>query len=171
MTTRTTKTRTEADTAEQALSLAKLLLEALEGLLPDIEAQIGVLQFCGEEECWMPLDRLASDARDAIRKAREFPSLKPARCDRRPTSARPAAESESQRDMSRSNETRAEHAAAICDEYGRLTHGKPDYDAPEDIAADLITDLMHMIKAHGADPHDKLITATINYKAEQAGEK
>jgi len=40
--------------------------------------------------------------------------------------------------MRRSNETRAEHAAAMCDEYGRLTHGKPDYDAPEDIATDLM---------------------------------
>jgi hypothetical protein len=45
-----------------------------------------------------------------------------------------------------------------------LTHGKPDYDAPEDIAADLITDLMHMVNAHGSDPLDKLRIATINYK-------
>jgi hypothetical protein len=72
--------------------------------------------------------------------------------------------------MTRSNEDRAEHAAAICDEYGRLIHGKPDYDAPEDIATDLITDLMHLIDAHGSDPHDKLLTATINYEAERAGE-
>jgi hypothetical protein len=73
--------------------------------------------------------------------------------------------------MTRSNETRAEHAATMCDEYGRLTHGRADYDAPEDIATDLITDLMHLIKVHGVDPLDKLLTATINYEAEQAGEE
>ena len=71
----------------------------------------------------------------------------------------------------RSNERRAEHAAAICDQYGLLTHRRPDYDAPEDIAADLITDLMHLIKAHDGDPLGKLQTATINYEAEQAGEE
>jgi hypothetical protein len=73
--------------------------------------------------------------------------------------------------ITRSNEARVEQAAALCDEYGRLTHGRPDYDAPEDIAADLITDLMHLIEAHGADPHAKLLTATINYAAERAGEE
>ena len=73
--------------------------------------------------------------------------------------------------MTRSNETRAEHAAVLCDDYGRLTHGKPDYDAPEDIATDLITDLMHLMKAHGVDPLDKLEAAKINYEAEQAGEE
>jgi hypothetical protein len=73
--------------------------------------------------------------------------------------------------MTRTLEERAEHAAAMCDDYGRLVEGRPDYDAPEDIAADLITDLLHMIKAHGVDPHDKLLTATNNYEAEQAGEE
>ena len=73
--------------------------------------------------------------------------------------------------MTRSNEDRAEHAAAMCDDYGRLIEGRPDYDAPEDIATDLITDLMHLIKAHGFDPHQKILTASINYDAEQAGEE
>jgi hypothetical protein len=75
------------------------------------------------------------------------------------------------RHRTRSIETRAEHAAAICDKYGRLVEGRPGYDAPEDIAADLVTDLMHLIKAHGGDPHDKLLTATINYEAEQVREE
>jgi hypothetical protein len=73
--------------------------------------------------------------------------------------------------MTRSNETRAEHAAIMCDEYGRLVEGRPDYDEPEDIATDLITDLMHLIRAHGVNPFDKLETAKINYEAEQAGEE
>ena len=73
--------------------------------------------------------------------------------------------------MTRSNETRAEYAAVLCDAYVRLTHVKPDYIGLEDIATDFITDLMHLIKAHGVNPLDKLATAKINYEAEQAGEE
>lgn len=71
--------------------------------------------------------------------------------------------------MTITNETRAEWAAFALDAYGITKEGKADYDAPEDMAADLICDLLHLIQQHGVyDPRDKLKTALINFEGEQS---
>ena len=65
------------------------------------------------------------------------------------------------------NEFRAECASHALDEYGRVKEGKADYDAPEDMAADLICDLLHLICAHGGDALAKLETAKMHFEAEE----
>lgn len=72
--------------------------------------------------------------------------------------------------MPMNNEERAEHAAHALDKYGISKEGRPDYDDPVDQAADLICDLMHLIRAHGGDPMAKLQTATTNFEAEEEEE-
>lgn len=68
------------------------------------------------------------------------------------------------------NEQRAEYAAFALDEYGIRKEGRSDYDASEDMAADLICDLLHLIEAHGGDAEKSLRVARINYAAERNGE-
>ena len=65
------------------------------------------------------------------------------------------------------NEQRAEWAAHALDAYGRGKEGRADYDAPEDMAADLICDLLHLIRAHDADPIQKIEMAKINFETEE----
>lgn len=67
-----------------------------------------------------------------------------------------------------SNEDRAELAAEILDEYGIKKEGSADYASPETIAVDLITDLLHLINAHGCyDPLEKLKLAEEHFIAER----
>jgi hypothetical protein len=68
--------------------------------------------------------------------------------------------------MAATNEQRAEFAAYALDCYGVHKEGRADYDAPEDMAADLICDLLHLIKAHGFNPEKYLTRALTNYEAE-----
>lgn len=65
------------------------------------------------------------------------------------------------------NEERGEWAAYALDEYGIKKEGKADYDAAVDMAADLICDLFHLIRAHGGDPIKKLEMAQTNFEAEE----
>ncbi len=71
--------------------------------------------------------------------------------------------------MPMTNEERAEYAAAAADAYSNAKEGQPDYDTPEDIAADLICDLLHLIRAHDADPIKKLKSAVTNFLCEEEG--
>ena len=66
-----------------------------------------------------------------------------------------------------SNDERAEWAAVGLDAYGEAKEGSAAYDEPEDMAADMISDLLHLIRAHGADPLKKLATAQMNFEAEE----
>jgi hypothetical protein len=71
--------------------------------------------------------------------------------------------------MSRpTNADRAECAAQTLDHYGRIKEGRPDYDAPETMATDLIADLLHLIRAHGLkDPLRMLALAKLHFEAEK----
>ena len=66
------------------------------------------------------------------------------------------------------NADRAEYAAYALDQYGLHKEGRADYDRPEDMAADLICDLLHLIRAHDVeDPLRMLQTARMNFVAEE----
>lgn len=71
------------------------------------------------------------------------------------------------------NEERAEWAAHALDEYGLQKEGDAEYDNPEDMAADLICDLLHLIAAHCDDKTalQKLAMAQTNYEAERDGDE
>ena len=66
-----------------------------------------------------------------------------------------------------SNKDRAGWAATALNQYGIAKEGRPDYDLPEDMAADLICDLMHLIRAHDADPQFKLKIAILDFEGEE----
>ena len=68
------------------------------------------------------------------------------------------------------NEDRAEAAAYGLDAYGIAKEGRADYDAPEDMATDMITDLLHLIRAHDADPIKALKVAQHNFENEVENE-
>ena len=69
------------------------------------------------------------------------------------------------------NADRAECAAYALDQYGLHKEGRADYDRPEDMAADLICDLLHLIRAHDVeDPLRMLETARMNFVAEEEEE-
>jgi hypothetical protein len=72
--------------------------------------------------------------------------------------------------MSPTNEERASAAAHGLDAYGFAKEGRDDYDVPEDMATDMICDLMHLIRGHGADPLKALETAKTNFEAEEQEE-
>lgn len=70
------------------------------------------------------------------------------------------------------NDQRAEWAAFALDEYGRRKEGRANYDVPEGMAADLICDLLHLIRGHGwEEPLEKLEMARTNFEAEDGGEQ
>lgn len=46
------------------------LAQAIENLMPEVEAEIEQRQESGDEEYWMPLDSLAADVRGALRKTK-----------------------------------------------------------------------------------------------------
>ena len=73
--------------------------------------------------------------------------------------------------MSPTNEDRAEWAAFALDEYGKRKEGRGDYDDAVHMAADLICDLLHLIRDHGSDPLQKLSMAQTNFEAEEEGEE
>ena len=64
------------------------------------------------------------------------------------------------------NQERAEWAARALDAYGIDKEGKPDYDTTEDMAADLICDLLHLVYQHNGDPMKKLKMAITNFECE-----
>ena len=69
------------------------------------------------------------------------------------------------------NADRGEYAAYALDQYGLHKEGRADYDRPEDMAADLICDLLHLIRAHDVeDPIRMLQTARMNFEAEEQEE-
>jgi hypothetical protein len=69
------------------------------------------------------------------------------------------------------NADRGEYAAYALDEYGIRKEGRADYDQPEDMAADLICDLLHLIRAHDCKaPLKMLETARMHFEAEEAEE-
>ena len=69
------------------------------------------------------------------------------------------------------NADRAEYAAHALDQYGLHKERRSDYDRPEDMAADLICDLLHLIRAHDVeDPLRMLETARMNFVAEEEEE-
>jgi hypothetical protein len=69
------------------------------------------------------------------------------------------------------NAGRAEYAAYALDQYGLHKEGRADYDRPEDMAADLISDLLHLIRAHDLDdPIRMLETARMNFETEEQEE-
>jgi hypothetical protein len=69
------------------------------------------------------------------------------------------------------NADRAEYAAYALDQYALHKEGRADYDRPEDMAADLICDLLHLIRAHDVeDPIRMLETARMNFEAEEQEE-
>lgn len=69
--------------------------------------------------------------------------------------------------MMLSNETRIEAAKHAVDEYQDFKPG--GYDHLENMAGDLITDLLHLIDSIGADPAKKLAAAFMNFEAEKDG--
>ena len=70
------------------------------------------------------------------------------------------------------NADRAEYAAYALDQYGLHKEGRADYDRPEDMAADLICDLLHLVRAHDVDdPLRMLETARVNFEAEEEQER
>lgn len=71
--------------------------------------------------------------------------------------------------MSVTNEERIESAKHALDEYGQFKNGSSEYDFTEDMAGDLITDLLHLIHSIGADPDKKLAAAITNFEAEKDG--
>lgn len=73
--------------------------------------------------------------------------------------------------MTPSNDTRAEFAASALAMYGLKKEGRAWYDAPEDMAADLMCDLLHFIRSKDADPELKLKTAKSNFEAEEAEDR
>ena len=69
------------------------------------------------------------------------------------------------------NSHRAECAAHALDAYGLVKEGRADYDPSEDMAGDLICDLLHLLRAHDrGDPLKKLETARMHFEAEEAEE-
>ena len=69
------------------------------------------------------------------------------------------------------NAARAECAAYALDFYGLRKNGCTGSDAPETMAADLITDILHLIRAHGQrDPIEKLQIAMMHFETEERGE-
>ena len=79
-----------------------------------------------------------------------------------------ASRSEAAPQSSITNADRAEYAAHALDQYGLHKEGRADYDRPEDMAADLICDLLHLIRAHDVeDPLRMLETARIHFEAEE----
>ena len=69
--------------------------------------------------------------------------------------------------MPMDNAERALHAEEGLISYCRSKEGRDGYDDRIDEAADLICDLMHLIRREGGDPIQKLTTATINFEAEE----
>ena len=73
------------------------------------------------------------------------------------------------------NEQRQEWAATGLDAYGIAKERRADYDAPEDMASDLIADLLHLCVGHGDTPEramQRLETARMNFEAEiEEGER
>ena len=69
------------------------------------------------------------------------------------------------------NADRAECAAHALDAYGLVKEGRADYDSPEDMTADLICDLLHLLRAHDCgDPLQRLETARMHFEVEEAEE-
>jgi hypothetical protein len=65
-------------------------------------------------------------------------------------------------------EDRCEHAARALDVFGITKEGQADYDNPEVMAVDLITDLLHLVRAHNFhNPLDILMTARMHFIAEE----
>jgi len=71
------------------------------------------------------------------------------------------------------NAQRGEWAAYELDTYAIAKEGRADYDAPEDVAADMLCDLLHLISQHtdAETAKSKLQTALINFEAELAEEE
>jgi hypothetical protein len=65
------------------------------------------------------------------------------------------------------NGERAQAAAYGLDTYSKAKEGRADYDDPVDMAADLICDLLHLIRSHDGDPLKKLAMAQTNFEAEE----
>jgi hypothetical protein len=69
------------------------------------------------------------------------------------------------------NAGRAEYAAYALDQYGLHKEGRADYDRPEDMPADLICDLLHLIRAHDQDDPIRVLEITrMNFEAEEQEE-
>lgn len=67
----------------------------------------------------------------------------------------------------RDNATRATLAEVAITAYAKAAASRPAYDTPEDMAADLLCDLLHFIRATGADPMQKARLAMANFEAEE----
>jgi hypothetical protein len=79
--------------------------------------------------------------------------------------------SEAAMQTSITNANRAEYAAYALDQYGLHKEGRADYDRPQDMAADMICDLLHLVRAHDVeDPLRMLETARTNFEAEEQEE-
>jgi hypothetical protein len=68
------------------------------------------------------------------------------------------------------NEERAEYAEESLIRYCLAKEGRDGYDNRIDEAADLICDLLHLIRSYGGNPDQKLSQAAINFDAEEADE-
>ena len=73
--------------------------------------------------------------------------------------------------MSVSNDTRAEFASIAVTMYAFKKEGHNNYDNRADMAGDLLTDLLHLVRREGGDPDAKLRMARVNFEAEEAGEQ
>ncbi|MGD9658489.1 MAG: hypothetical protein AB7U61_12785 [Methylocystis sp.] len=65
------------------------------------------------------------------------------------------------------NSTRAALAETALEAYAMTAENRLAYDVPEDMAADLICDLLHFIRSTGADPTQKARMAMTNFEAEE----
>ena len=70
--------------------------------------------------------------------------------------------------MTLSNDTSVEYAVSAVTMYALKKEGHNHYDTSENIAGDLMTDLLHLIRARGGDPDAKLRMAKMNFEAEEA---
>lgn len=62
----------------------------------------------------------------------------------------------------------AEHALK---HYSRNKTGKTSYDVVEDMASDLICDLLHLLRTKGHDPLNMLVRARGHLEAEERGDE
>jgi hypothetical protein len=69
------------------------------------------------------------------------------------------------------NVDRAFFARRAVDAYSLVKERRPSYDVDEDMAADLLCDLLHFIRSVGADPNQKLQQALSNFEAEESGDE
>ena len=65
------------------------------------------------------------------------------------------------------NQERAMHAEEGIIGYCLSKEGRDGYDNRIDEAADLIADLLHLIRREGGNPPQKLAMAVINFEAEE----